>query len=82
MDVGIRELRNNLRRCLDRVKAGETVTITEHGRPIARIEGIRSGRHTLDELIALGRASMRISRRRRVGTGSPSRADQGEPGRT
>jgi prevent-host-death family protein len=56
MDVGIRELRNNLSRYLDRVKAGETVTITEHGRPIARVEGIRSGHRTLDEMIALGLA--------------------------
>jgi prevent-host-death family protein len=37
--VGIRDLRDHLSAYLDRVKAGESLTITEHGRPIARIVG-------------------------------------------
>jgi prevent-host-death family protein len=37
--VGIRELRDHLSSYLERVKAGEPVTISEHGRPIARIIG-------------------------------------------
>lgn len=37
--VGIRELRDHLSAYLDRVKSGETLTITEHGRPIARVVG-------------------------------------------
>ncbi|WP_227997108.1 type II toxin-antitoxin system Phd/YefM family antitoxin [Nocardia australiensis] len=37
MDVGIRELRNSLSRHLAEVRTGHTVTITDHGRPIARI---------------------------------------------
>ncbi len=40
MDAGIRDLRNNLSRYLERVKAGEELTVTEHGRPIARITPI------------------------------------------
>ena len=35
--VGVRDLRNNLKRYLDRVKAGEEVVITERGKPVARL---------------------------------------------
>ena len=35
--VGIRELRDGLSRYLAEVRAGHTVTVTDHGRPIARI---------------------------------------------
>lgn len=53
VEAGIRELRENLRAYLERVKSGEEVLVTERGKPIARItpEG-RSSRR--DELIARG----------------------------
>lgn len=35
--VGVRELRQNLSRYLDRVKAGEALDVTEHGRLVARL---------------------------------------------
>jgi len=35
--VGVRELRQNLSRYLDRVKAGEPFIVTEHGREVARL---------------------------------------------
>ena len=35
--VGIRELKAKLSEHLDRVKAGATVTVTERGKPIARL---------------------------------------------
>jgi prevent-host-death family protein len=35
--VGVRELRQNLSRYLDRVKAGEDLVVTERGRPVARL---------------------------------------------
>ena len=35
--VGVRELRQNLSRYLDRVKAGEDLLVTEHGRVVARL---------------------------------------------
>ena len=35
--VGVRELRQNLSVYLDRVKAGETLEVTEHGRPVAQL---------------------------------------------
>lgn len=37
MDVGVRELRDKLSRHLANVQEGQTVTVTDHGRPIARI---------------------------------------------
>jgi antitoxin (DNA-binding transcriptional repressor) of toxin-antitoxin stability system len=33
----VRELRQNLSRYLDRVKAGESLVVTEHGREVARL---------------------------------------------
>lgn len=35
--VGVRELRQNLSKYLDRVKAGEDMVVTEHGREVARL---------------------------------------------
>jgi prevent-host-death family protein len=35
--VGVRELRQYLSRYLDRVKAGEAIVVTEHGREVARL---------------------------------------------
>jgi prevent-host-death family protein len=37
MDVGVRDLRNQTARVMDAVKAGERVTLTVHGEPIADI---------------------------------------------
>lgn len=54
--VGIRELRDHLSRYLEQVKAGERITVTEHGRPIAEL--VRFGLSpTLQRLIAEGRAT-------------------------
>jgi prevent-host-death family protein len=39
--VGVRELRQNLSVYLRRVKAGETLEVTEHGRPVARLAPTR-----------------------------------------
>jgi prevent-host-death family protein len=51
--VGIRELRDGLSRFLVEVREGRTVTITDHGRPIARI--IPAGGPTaLERLVAEG----------------------------
>jgi len=53
MDVGVRELRNNLSRYLERVRDGEEVIVTERGRAIARVLPIGEER-ALDRLIAAG----------------------------
>jgi prevent-host-death family protein len=56
--VGVRELRQNLSVYLDRVKAGETLEVTEHGHPVARL-GPQPPEHVsiLDRMIAEGRAT-------------------------
>jgi prevent-host-death family protein len=40
LHVGIKELRDGLSRYLDRVREGGTITVTDHGRPIARIRPV------------------------------------------
>ncbi|MEX1171019.1 MAG: type II toxin-antitoxin system prevent-host-death family antitoxin [Chloroflexota bacterium] len=40
-DVASRELRNNTRAVLARVEAGESITITVDGRPVATLEPIQ-----------------------------------------
>ena len=54
VDVGVRALRDGLSRHLAEVRNGHTVTVTEHGRPIARIVPVES-RNILERLIAEGR---------------------------
>jgi len=55
--VGIRELRDNLSRYLERVKAGSTITVTDHGRVIATIVPMTYSRHML-ELAAQGKVRL------------------------
>lgn len=56
MNVGVRELRNQTSRVIDAVRAGERVTLTVHGEPVADIvpHGARtrwlSGASLQDEL--------------------------------
>jgi prevent-host-death family protein len=52
--VGIRELKQQTSAVLRRVVAGETVEVTDHGHPIARIVPLRAG--LLDQLVTEGRA--------------------------
>lgn len=40
MDVGVRELKLHLTQYLARVRAGESLTVTTRGKPVARIEPI------------------------------------------
>ena len=54
--VGIRELRQNASAVLRKVAAGETIEVTDHGHPIARIVPLHAER-TLDQLVAEGRAT-------------------------
>lgn len=37
MDIGVRELRNRTSEVIDAVRAGERVTLTVHGEPVADI---------------------------------------------
>lgn len=56
--VGVRDLRDHLSAYLDRVKAGETFTVTEHGRPIARLVRDNPGSDRLLELARQGRVTL------------------------
>ena len=53
--VGIRELRQQASAVLKRVVHGETIEVTDHGHPIARIVPLRLS--VMDQLVLEGRAT-------------------------
>lgn len=53
-EVGIRALKQNASEVVAAAAAGESVTITDRGRPVARLVPLRGGR--LSELVESGRA--------------------------
>jgi prevent-host-death family protein len=55
--VGVRELRQNLSVHLRRVRAGATLEVTEHGRPVAVLAPLPPPTTALARLIAAGRAT-------------------------
>jgi prevent-host-death family protein len=55
--VGVRELKQNASTVLDRVKAGESIQVTERGRPVALIVPIPRPESAVERLIAEGRAT-------------------------
>lgn len=58
MDIGIRELKDNLSQYIRRIEAGERVVVTAHGRVVAELvppAADRQGRTSqFDQLIASG----------------------------
>jgi len=54
VNVGIKELRDGLSRHLAEVRSGYTVTVTDHGQPIARIVPVNHPTR-LEQLLAEGR---------------------------
>ena len=54
MQMGIRELRNNLPAVIRRVRAGEGIEVTDHGHPVARLVPIHV-RSQYDQMVAEGR---------------------------
>ncbi len=64
MDVGVRELRDHLSKYLSRVRDGEELTVTDHGKPIARILPI--GQRPIDRAIAEGRVTPAKSPKRQL----------------
>ena len=63
MEVGVRELRNNLSRYLDGVRAGEELVVTDRGRAIARLLPI-SGERAIDRLVREGKVAPARTRTR------------------
>lgn len=53
MNVGVRELRDGLSRYLADVREGEEITVTDHGKPVAKLVPINQG-SPLERLIAEG----------------------------
>ncbi|MDP8978555.1 MAG: type II toxin-antitoxin system prevent-host-death family antitoxin [Actinomycetota bacterium] len=65
MDVGVRELRDGLSRHLAEVRSGRVVTVTDHGRPIARIVPVERPTR-LEQLRAEGRVRPARKRKQRA----------------
>lgn len=53
--IGVRELRQHASRYLDRVKAGETVEVTERGRLVAMLVPPEPATSARERLVASGR---------------------------
>ena len=60
--VGIRELRQNLSRYIDRVKAGESLTVTERGQEVARLSPAGPKDSPVARLVAQRGATMPTGR--------------------
>jgi prevent-host-death family protein len=56
IEVGVRDLKNNLSRYLEQVEAGVEIVVTDRGRPIARLNSIDEV--TTDRLAALIEAGL------------------------
>jgi prevent-host-death family protein len=54
--IGVRELNQQTSQILDRVRRGETLIVTDHGEPIARLVPIGHTASVLDNLIEAGKA--------------------------
>ena len=55
--VGIRELKDKASSIIDRMKEGEAITVTKHGRPVARIVSTENPRLIFAALVADGTVS-------------------------
>jgi len=54
IEVGVRELKNQLSRYIDQACAGTEIIVTEHGKPVARLVPIEETDRRLQELIDAG----------------------------
>lgn len=52
--IGVRELRQNASKYLHRVAAGESITVTERGKPVAVMNPVPSDMGVYDQLVARG----------------------------
>ena len=67
-DVGVAQLRRELKSWLDRVREGEEVLVTDRGQPVARLVGVDAA-PLLDQLQADGAISPLPSSPRPTATG-------------
>jgi len=54
IEVGIRELKNQLSHYIDQVCAGKEIIVTEHGKPVAWLTALTEADDRLARLIASG----------------------------
>lgn len=56
--IGLRELRHHTREVIERVRNGESLEVTDHGQPVARLVPCspRTTPSVLDQLVAAGLA--------------------------
>ncbi|MHB1488536.1 MAG: type II toxin-antitoxin system Phd/YefM family antitoxin [Acidimicrobiales bacterium] len=73
--VGIRALKQNASQVVARAAAGEVVTITDRGRPVAQLVPVPGGR--VAALVAAGRA--RPAKGSLGSLGAPPESPQGRP---
>ena len=67
VEVGLRELKNDLSRYVRRAQAGEDVVVTDRGRPVARLSAVDAATDHLADLVAAG--VVRAPRRAAAGRG-------------
>ncbi len=56
-EVGVYAAKTHLAQLLAEVEAGESITITRHGKPVARLVPVRERRRSVEEAIAAIRES-------------------------
>lgn len=64
IEVGIRELKNQLSRYVDQASAGTEIIVTEHGRPVARLAPLDKVGSRLQALIDSGGVTLPIDSNR------------------
>lgn len=60
--IGSYEAKTHLARLLDEVERGNSVTITKHGRPVARLVPVRSQQSTAEVVAAIQGARVGVRR--------------------
>jgi prevent-host-death family protein len=66
VSVGVRGLKNQLSFYLEQVQAGQDITVTEHGHPIARLTSVAPDVDHMDALVRLGVVHPPTSTQRRL----------------
>lgn len=64
--ISIQDLKNSLSSAIDEAASGETLIITKHGRPIARLEAADSPHVTVGERFGHARLESALSTKRRI----------------
>jgi prevent-host-death family protein len=60
--VGVYDAKTQLARLLEAVERGETITITRHGRPVARLVPVGTPRRSVEETVSAIREFRRGNR--------------------